>query len=194
MARIAPVEKSPVMLRLANYFAKRRFGKEMDQVGIIAHNPGFLLPMSMMAGLASGKSEIPAETRQLAMHLVAEINGCNWCIDFGNKVALDMGVTVEKLVAVRDYAVSPLFSPAERAALACAEEMTRDGGHVSDATFDELRRHFSDRAIVELVVAVALENFYNRVNGALGIEEQGFCTVPLKPHSQTLSHEQAGVA
>ena len=64
-------------------------------------------------------------------------------------------------------------------ALACAEEMTRQGGHVRDATFEELRRHFADTEIVELVVAVAAENFYNRVNGALEIESQGFCAVPL---------------
>ncbi|HMM41484.1 MAG TPA: carboxymuconolactone decarboxylase family protein [Thermomicrobiales bacterium] len=181
MSRIDPVTRSeaPIMLRAIDWYSRRKFGQEMLQTGVIAHNPRFLLPLATMTAFSSGKAEIAPEIRALAMHLVAEINGCAWCIDFGARAALDQGISPAKVAAVGDYASSPLFDDAERAALACAEEMTREGGHVRDATFEELRRHFSDTEIVELVVAIAAENFYNRVNGALGIESQGFCAVPL---------------
>lgn len=181
MSRIAPVEhaKAPILLRLIDWYSRRTFGQEMRQTGVIAHNPRFLLPMATMSAFATGKTELAPEIRALAMHLVAEINGCDWCIDFGARAALDLGISPARVTGVSDYAGSTLFDDAERAALACAEEMTREGGHVSDATFEELRKHFSDREIVELVVAVAAENFYNRVNGALGIEAQGFCAVPM---------------
>ncbi len=181
MSRIAPVERSnaPIMLRVIDWYTRRKFGQEMLQTGVIAHNPHFLLPLATMTAFSAGKAKLAPEVRSLAMHLVAEINGCGWCIDFGARVALDLGISAARVAAVGDYATSPLFDDAERAALACAEEMTRQGGHVRDATFEELRRHFADTEIVELVVAVAAENFYNRVNGALEIESQGFCAVPL---------------
>jgi alkylhydroperoxidase family enzyme len=76
-----------------------------------------------------------------------------------------------------EYATSPRFSPRERAALALAEAMVRDV-HVSDDTWSTIRAHFDDRELVELVVAVAMETFYNRVNAALAIEAQGFCELP----------------
>ncbi len=50
--------------------------------------------------------------------------------------------------------------------------------HVDDDVWAEARRHFSERELIELVVAVAMETFYNRVNSALGIESQGFCELP----------------
>jgi alkylhydroperoxidase family enzyme len=50
---------------------------------------------------------------------------------------------------------------------------------VSDETFAELKKHLSEREILELTVAVATENFYNRLNAPLEIESQGFCAVPV---------------
>ena len=40
------------------------------------------------------------------------------------------------------------------------------------------RRHFSEREIVALAAVLAAENFYNRINRALEVEAQGFCTLP----------------
>jgi alkylhydroperoxidase family enzyme len=98
-------------------------------------------------------------------------------MDYGRSVALKSGVPVDKLDALEEYRTSPLFSPAERAALALAESITRDV-HVPDEVWAEARRCFSPQELVELVTAVALETFYNRVNGAFAVEAQGFCEVP----------------
>ena len=123
------------------------------------------------------------------MHLVAEINGCAWCMDFGLAMGMKQGIPAEKFAAVADYATSPLFSPAERAALAYAAAVTQTGAHVSDATFATLTQHFSEREIVELTAAIAAENFYNRFNAPLGIESQGFCcdSGPTDGNEQTRS-------
>jgi alkylhydroperoxidase family enzyme len=81
-------------------------------------------------------------------------------------------------LAVLDYRTDDRFSAAERAALAYAETITDGNGQVPDAVFDALRPYFSDREIVELTVSIAIENFFNRINGPLGIEAQGFCALP----------------
>ena len=181
MPRIHPVEgrQTPLLLRLLNWGTRRSLGHEVLPFKIIAHNPGFLWPYLLMSRFVQGKTELDPALRALAMHLVARINGCAWCIDFGAAQALRHGVTREKLAAVEDYATSPLFSPAERAALAFAAAVTQVGGRVPEAVFAELRRHLSERAIVELTVAVAAENFYNRINAPLELEAQSFCPVPL---------------
>jgi alkylhydroperoxidase family enzyme len=70
----------------------------------------------------------------------------------------------------------PLFSIRERAALAYAEEATRHK-RVSDATFEALRQHFSEREIVEITWVNAVENYYNLINLPLEIKSDGFCAI-----------------
>lgn len=62
------------------------------------------------------------------------------------------------------------FTPAERAALAFAEELTLTPAGVSDPTFGELRKHWSERQIVELAAVACLFNSFNRFNNALGVD------------------------
>ncbi len=182
MERIAPVEgkHAPFLLKALNWASRRWLGQEATPTKILAHNPGFLLPSLGMSRFVQGKTALPPAIRPLAMHLVAEINGCAWCMDFGQAMGMKQGIAAEKFAAVADYATSPLFSPAEQAALAYAAAVTQIGAHVSDATFATLKKHFSERAIVELTVAIAAENFYNRCNAPLGIESQGFCAIPAR--------------
>jgi alkylhydroperoxidase family enzyme len=93
------------------------------------------------------------------------------------------GASEEKIREVQHAATSPLYSDAERVALEYAEAMTITGQTVTDALFERLRAYFGDAQIVELTAAVALENFRSKFNVALRIEAQGFCSLPVSPHS-----------
>lgn len=73
---------------------------------------------------------------------------------------------------------NPLFTPAERAALRYAEEMTLSSIDVPDQVFKELRRHFNTEQIVDLTATIALENMRARFNRALQIESDGPCRLP----------------
>ncbi len=73
---------------------------------------------------------------------------------------------------------NPLFTPAERAALRYAEEMTLSSIDVPDQVFKELRRHFNTEQIVDLTATIALENMRARFNRALQIESDGLCRLP----------------
>jgi alkylhydroperoxidase family enzyme len=84
--------------------------------------------------------------------------------------------SLEKLDALSEYATSPLFTSAERAALAYVEAVTREL-HVKDAVFEELRRHFDEREIVEITWLTALESYYNRLAIPLGLESDGLCEI-----------------
>ncbi len=182
MARIEPVQgrNAPLLLRLLNWGARRTVGQEALPFKIVAHNPRFLLPYVGMSRFVRGKTELSPAVRGLATQLVAELNGCSWCIDFGRHEGTRGSIPAEKLLTVTEYATSPLLGPSERAALAYAEAVTEVGARVSDEVFGELRRHFSEREIVELTLAVATENFYNRLNAPLEVESQGFCALPAR--------------
>jgi alkylhydroperoxidase family enzyme len=66
----------------------------------------------------------------------------------------------------------------ERAALAYARE-AGGGAHVSDPTFERLRKHFDEREIVDITAMIAVERFYNGVAIPLGLEADGLCAIQL---------------
>lgn len=84
------------------------------------------------------------------------------------------GASAAKIAAVAQFRTSPLFSAAEQAALALAEEMTQTPAEVSDATFAAVRQHFSDVQLVDLAATAASENYRARFNRAFAVESQGF--------------------
>ncbi len=83
------------------------------------------------------------------------------------------GLSDEKILALGDYATSPLYDEAERVALAYADAITFTDRDVDDALFAALRQHYSDDAIVELTAIIAWENSSSKFNRALRVPSQG---------------------
>src|SRR6266446_7939217 len=99
-------------------------------------------------------------------------------MDINTAVGRKQGISNDKLDAVADYAHHAGFTEPERAALAYAEMVTISPNDVSDELFAELRRHFSERQIVEITAQAAFENYRARLNRSLRIEDDGFAALP----------------
>ncbi|WP_329465353.1 carboxymuconolactone decarboxylase family protein [Streptomyces sp. NBC_01431] len=118
------------------------------------------------AGLVIHQSSLPAATRELVSLRASQINGCGWCIDAHTKEAAAAGETTVRLHLVAAWREATVFTEAEQAALALAEEGTRlaDAGQgVSDETWAQVRKHYDDDQIAALVALVALINAANRL-------------------------------
>ena len=87
-----------------------------------------------------------------------------------------MGLSDAKILALPDYAASPLYDEAERVALEYADCMTISGREVDDALFERLCRSYDDEALVELTAIIAWENASSKFNRALRIPSQGLWT------------------
>jgi alkylhydroperoxidase family enzyme len=88
-------------------------------------------------------------------------------------VGSGLGVSDEKILALPEYATSPLYGEAERAALEYADAMTLSDREIDDELFARLRRFYDDDALVELTAIVAWENASSKFNRALRIPSQG---------------------
>ena len=84
-----------------------------------------------------------------------------------------LGVSEEKLLALADYATSPLYTEAERVALEYADTITLSDRDVGDELFARVRRFYDDDAVVELTEIIAWENASSKFNRALRIPPQG---------------------
>ena len=112
-------------------------------------------------------TSLPVSTQHLVEIRASQINGCGFCTDMHTKDATAAGETSVRLNLVAAWREATVFTEAERAALALAEEGTRlaDTHHgVSDETWAEVRKHYDDEQIGALVSLVALINTYNRFN------------------------------
>jgi len=138
------------------------------------NHPVYVLP-DAMAALQALKASIdasglPEATAALVELRASQINGCSVCVDMHAKLMKRAGETDERLFAVAAWREAPYFTEAERAALALAEAMTRLADRsdaVPDEIWSEAARHFDEKALAGLLLAVAGINVWNRLNGAI---------------------------
>ena len=126
------------------------------------------------AGLVIQSSPLPQATQELVSLRASQINGCGWCIDFHTKEAAAAGETPVRLNLVAAWREATVFTDAEQAALALAEEGTRLADAytgVSDETWAWVRKHYDDDQIAALVCLVAQINAANRL--AVMVHQQG---------------------
>ena len=97
----------------------------------------------------------------------SQINGCAWCTDMHTKDARALGETEQRLYALNAWRDAPFYSERERAALAWAESVTLVAQtHVPDDVYEEAKKHFRDQELVNLTLAIAQINVWNRLNVA----------------------------
>ena len=124
--------------------------------------------------LAIEQSPLPKTTRELVSLRASQINGCGWCVDIHTKEAAANGESAVRLNLVAAWRHSTVFTEAERAALALAEEGTRIADAspgVSDDTWDHVRKHYDDDEITALVALIALINATTRL--AVIVDQRG---------------------
>jgi AhpD family alkylhydroperoxidase len=118
------------------------------------------------AALVLDRSPLPKATQELVSLRASQINGCGFCVDMHTKDAAAAGETPLRLNLVAAWREATVFTEAERAALAFAEEGTRlADAHrgVSDETWAQVRAHYDDDQVAALVCLVALINAANRI-------------------------------
>ena len=102
------------------------------------------------------------------IHLIkmraSQINGCAFCIDMHSKDARAIGETEQRLYELDAWRETPFYTERERAALEWTEALTLvSQTHVPDSVYDEVRKQFSEKEIVDLTLAVSMIILCNRL-------------------------------
>jgi AhpD family alkylhydroperoxidase len=98
----------------------------------------------------------------------SQINGCAYCIDMHSKDARALGETEQRLYELDAWRETPFYSDRERAALAWTEAITLvSETHVPDSVYEEVRKIFNEKEIVDLTFVVTTINAWNRLAIAL---------------------------
>ncbi len=160
---------------------KEQFEKAKQAYGFV---PNSQLTMQRRPKIAAGFGALSAAIwspdnlvdrgfKRLIAHVASRAAGCQYCMAHTAGGALRLGVEEERLRAIWEYETSPLFSPAERAALDVAVCAAQVPNAVTDEMFARLREHWSDDEIVEIVAVIALFGFLNRWNDTMATPLEG---------------------
>jgi len=138
------------------------------------NNPAVVLPAAMDALMALNKAlevdGLPYETHKMVHLRASQINGCSACVDMHARELKKAGVSDQRIFCIGAWRETPFYSEAERAALALTEALTRladKAEAVSDPLWDEVRRHYDERATAALALTIAQINLWNRLNAAV---------------------------
>jgi AhpD family alkylhydroperoxidase len=96
---------------------------------------------------------------------VSQINGCAYCLDMHWKDLRAIGEGEQRLYSLDAWRECPYYTARERAALAWAEALaTLREGRVPDPVYEEVRRHFNEKELADLTLAVAAITGWNQLN------------------------------
>jgi uncharacterized peroxidase-related enzyme len=172
MPRIDPVPRQALAhLKTVLEAAESRMGFVPNSQLILAHRPEIVRAFAQLGAAINGPSStISPQLRNMVSQMASRAAGCGYCMAHTTHTAERVGIPAEKEEALWSYETSPLFSDAERAALRVAQCAAQVPNAVTDADFAELKKHYTDAQIVDIVAVISLFGFLNRFNDTMATE------------------------
>ena len=156
--------------------SERVLGFVPNSQRIMAHKPELLRAFAQMVGAvyAPANSDLPADLKSMIAYASSLTAGCMYCVAHTSSSTGRAGVDDDKIAAVWEFETSDKFTEAEKSALRFAQAASAVPNMATDADFADLRKHFSEVQIVEIVSVISLFGFLNRWNDTLAtsLEEE----------------------
>ncbi len=111
--------------------------------------------------------EVAGELKQLVFLVASLASGCRHCQSHGAYHLHLLGMSDEKIQAVWSFETSELFTDAERAALSLALAAGASPNATEPEHFVEMRKHFSNTQIIEILAVIAAGGYLNRWNDTI---------------------------
>lgn len=171
MARIEPLRREDLPQHEATFRAvENALGVLPNSTLTMAYWPELMDAFARLNAVVMSSGRVSGVLKQMVAAMVSSAAGCAFCQAHTAHVAERRGADEEKLAALWDFEISPLFTASERAALRVAHRAGLVPNEVSDEDMVELRRHFSDVEVVELVAVMANFGFLNRWNDTMSTQ------------------------
>jgi uncharacterized peroxidase-related enzyme len=169
MTRITPVPREDVedVLKDALERQQELLGLVPESLLTMAHRPRMAALFAQLASECLEPGSLDRGLKQLVAYVASATTGCRYCQAHTAQSADMVGVEQAKLDAAFEFETSGLFGEAERATLRLARDAALVPNGVTDAHFDELKRHYSEEQIAEIVGVIALFGWLNRWNDTM---------------------------
>jgi uncharacterized peroxidase-related enzyme len=126
--------------------------------------------VEMNKAVMENKGRVTSALKRQIAYLSSMTTGCRYCEAHAIRAAVRYGSDEDKLHHIWDYKTYPAFTEAERAAFDIAIAASTVPNAVDDAIAENLRRHWDDGEIVEIMGVIALFGYLNRWNDSMGTQ------------------------
>ena len=187
MAHLSPLTREEIkdtelQVMLERYLEIRRFIP--NSVLTMSRRPAIAKAFAALNQVILYEGTVPEETKMLVALISSQASGCRYCQSHMANLSSIYSASDEKIAALWDFRTSTLFSDAERAALNIAVKAGQLPNDTNAEDFTELKRHWDEGQIVEIIAAIGLFGYLNRWNDTMATELEEH---PSKVAERTLS-------
>lgn len=171
MARVLPLPRDSVpefRERFEHYGRTRGFVP--NSILTMSRRPAIAAAFMALNQAVLYEGTVPEELKMLVSLIASQAAGCRYCQAHMANLSSIYHASDAKIAAVWDFEHSPTFSDRERVALRLALNAARVPNEATEADFEELKRHFDDGQIVEIVATIALFGYLNRWNDTMATD------------------------
>jgi uncharacterized peroxidase-related enzyme len=134
---------------------------------IMAQRPNLVKAFAGLSREVFSGTDLDSELLNLVAHMASSAAGCSYCQAHTASKIADGGPASAKLQNIWEFEQSGLFSNAEKSALRLARDGALTPNAATDEQFDELKSHYSEREVLDIVAVISLFGFLNRWNDTL---------------------------
>jgi alkylhydroperoxidase family enzyme len=154
----------------------RQWGRISNFSKVLAHQPaalaGWMLPNESIR-LKNVKADPDyVKVQQLVIIKTSALNQSAYCMSHNVPLGKKIGLTEAQIAAAQgaSYMTSPDLDDRQKAAVRWAEAVTTMTARDDDEAFAAMKRHFTEKQIVELTVFCGMWNYSNRLCEALHVD------------------------
>ncbi len=162
---LADVKEDDIRERFEHY--KQTRGFTPNSIMTMVRRPNIVRAFMALNQAVLYEGTVPEETKMLVSLASSYAAGCLYCQSHMTNLSSIYKASDAKIAALWDFEKSSLFSDAERAAISLALKAGKVPNEASQADFDELKKHYNDEQIVEIVASIALFGYLNRWNDTM---------------------------
>ncbi len=172
ISRLERAEVSPETGAIYDRYLQQR-GNVPNMFRTVAHRAEIFQTMIAHFEAILNTGTLSTKLKELVIIRTSQLNHCSYCLASHTRIGLRLGWSKEQIEHLAEYAGRTDFTASEKAALWLAEAMTRNERPLTDAEMTQLREHYSEGEIIELLAAIGLFNYFNRLNNLLDMEPTG---------------------
>ena len=171
MSRISLVQKEQASPEVKELFQKieDNGARVVNLYKVVSHSPHVVRNFIKLGNSLIGRTELSPKLRELTIMRIAKLCHSEYEWAQHTLVALEVGVSQEKLDKIDSWGESDSFTEAERAVLQYVDEVAKNV-KVTDETFAALRQYLNERSIVELTLAIGWWGMLARLLVPLEVE------------------------
>lgn len=161
---------NPELKQLVQFF-NETLGFCPNSVLTMQHRPHIATAfVNLNMAVMKNEGRVTSALKRLIGYMSSYAAGCSYCQAHTIRAAERYGAEQDQLNNIWEYKTHPAFNEAERAALDFAIAASSIPNAVTDEVADNLRLHWDEGEIVEILGVISLFGFLNRWNDSMGTQ------------------------